>query len=303
MHLQIRRSQHAAINPSITIILRVGAGGHGVPPLASHDGRVRYKFASFWNRNHTHKILKRSAENFRAMLEAEKKATALSALRSSSIRAGQERAKALEESIRKIDKCEPFVKDEVLVDIYNDVFPCTAEQFFNTFLGDNSNYTNEYRSARKDSNLVVGQWHAANEYEGLVRELTFRSVCKSPMCPPDTAVTEWQHVVLSAAKTVLVFETVQQAHDVPFGSHFEVHCRWRVETNSMSSSSIDVKAGAHFKKWCVMQSKVKAGAVDEYKKEVKSMIEAACSYLKSKTSVDEIDKGPTSSSSGVQENA
>lgn len=222
MHLQIRRSQHAAINPSITIILRVGAGGHGVPPLASHDGRVRYKFASFWNRNHTHKILKRSAENFRAMLEAEKK---------------------------------------------------------------------------------VGQWHAANEYEGLVRELTFRSVCKSPMCPPDTAVTEWQHVVLSAAKTVLVFETVQQAHDVPFGSHFEVHCRWRVETNSMSSSSIDVKAGAHFKKWCVMQSKVKAGAVDEYKKEVKSMIEAACSYLKSKTSVDEIDKGPTSSSSGVQENA
>ena len=41
----------------------------------------------------------------------------------------------------------------------------------------------------------------------------------------------------------------------------------------------------------------------QYKKEVKSMIEAACSYLKSKTSVDEIDKGPTSSSSGVEENA
>ena len=49
----------------------------------------------------------------------DEQATALSALRSSSIRAGQERAKALEESIRKIDKCEPFVKDEVLADIYN----------------------------------------------------------------------------------------------------------------------------------------------------------------------------------------
>ena len=49
----------------------------------------------------------------------DEQATALSALRSSSIRAGQERAKALEESIHKADKCEPFVKDEVLVDIYH----------------------------------------------------------------------------------------------------------------------------------------------------------------------------------------
>ncbi|BBN70154.1 C2 domain-containing protein / GRAM domain-containing protein [Prunus dulcis] len=30
---EIRRSQHAFINPAITIILRMGAGGHGVPPL------------------------------------------------------------------------------------------------------------------------------------------------------------------------------------------------------------------------------------------------------------------------------
>lgn len=35
---QIRRSQHAFINPAITIILRVGAGGHGVPPLGNPDG-------------------------------------------------------------------------------------------------------------------------------------------------------------------------------------------------------------------------------------------------------------------------
>nr|GMD95025.1 BAG-associated GRAM protein 1-like isoform X1 [Ipomoea batatas] len=35
---EIRRSQHAFINPAITIILRVGAGGHGVPPLGNPDG-------------------------------------------------------------------------------------------------------------------------------------------------------------------------------------------------------------------------------------------------------------------------
>ena len=38
LFLKIRRSQHAFINPAITIILRMGAGGHGVPPLGSPDG-------------------------------------------------------------------------------------------------------------------------------------------------------------------------------------------------------------------------------------------------------------------------
>lgn len=278
---EIRRSQHAVINPAITIILRLGAGGLGVPPLGSSDGRVRYKFASFWNRNHALKILQRSAKNFLVMLEAEKKAKALSEIRahSSSKRTGQQKPKVLEENISKTDKFQPFVKDEALVSIYNDKFPCTAEQFFNLLLSDDSNYTNEYRSARKDSNVIIGQWHATDEYEGLVRELTFRSICKSPMCPPDTAMTEWQHVVLSPTKTVLVFETVQQAHDVPFGSYFEVHCRWHLETCSESLSTLEVKAGAHFKKWCVMQSKIKSGAIDEYKREVRLMIDTACSYI------------------------
>ncbi|VAI34701.1 unnamed protein product [Triticum turgidum subsp. durum] len=37
---EIRRSQHAVINPAITIFLRTGAGGHGVPPLGCPDGRI-----------------------------------------------------------------------------------------------------------------------------------------------------------------------------------------------------------------------------------------------------------------------
>ena len=40
--------------------------------LFCFSGRVRYKFASFWNRNHTLRILQRATKNFRAMLEAEK---------------------------------------------------------------------------------------------------------------------------------------------------------------------------------------------------------------------------------------
>ncbi|KAH1060221.1 hypothetical protein GLYMA_02G137700v4 [Glycine max] len=289
---EIRRSQHAFINPAITIILRMGAGGHGVPPLGSPDGRVRYMFASFWNRNHAFRNLQRAAKNFHEMLEAEKKENAESELRahSSSVRGNKILDKAPEESMPKTGKLQPFVKEEALVGIYNEVFPCTAEQFFNLLLNDGSNFTSKYRSVRKDTNLLMGQWHTADEYDGQVREITFRSLCNSPMCPPDTAMTEWQHHVLSPDKTNLVFETVQQAHDVPFGSYFEVHCKWSLETINETSCTLDIKVGAHFKKWCVMQSKIKSGAVNEYKKEVDVMLDVARSYIKSNTPNDEDDK-------------
>ncbi|KAK1426397.1 hypothetical protein QVD17_15068 [Tagetes erecta] len=279
---EIRRSQHAVINPAITIVLRMGAGGHGAPPLRSPDGRVRYMFASFWNRNHAIRTLQRAAKNYHSMVEAEKKEQQHSELRASSSSLTHKKpTKVLEESVLK--KHEPFVQEDVLTNIHNDVFASTAEQFFDVLLSDGSNFTSEYRSARKDTNLNIGQWHSAEEYDGQVRELTFRCLCNSPMCPPDTAMTEWQHVLLSADKKSLVFETVQQAHDVPFGSYFEVHCRWAVVTTSESSSTIDVKVGVHFKKWCVMQSKIKSGAISEYKKEVELMLEVARSCINSNT--------------------
>ncbi|XP_061373438.1 BAG-associated GRAM protein 1 [Gastrolobium bilobum] len=293
---EIRRSQHAFINPAITIILRMGAGGHGVPPLGSPDGRVRYKFASFWNRNHAFRNLQRAAKNFHEMLEAEKKENAESELRahSSSVRGSKILEKVPQESMPKTGKLQPFIKEEALVGIYNDVFPTTAELFFNLLLNDDSKFTSEYRSVRKDTKLVMGQWHTADEYDGQVREITFRSLCNSPMCPPDTAMTEWQHHVLSPDKKNLVFETVQQAHDVPFGSYFEVHCKWSLETTNESSCILDIKVGAHFKKWCVMQSKIKSGAVNEYKKEVEVMLDVARSYIKSHTSNNEIDRASSS---------
>ncbi|WJX44308.1 BAG-associated GRAM protein 1, variant 2 [Trifolium repens] len=293
---EIRRSQHAFINPAITIILRMGAGGHGVPPLGSPDGRVRYKFASFWNRNHAIRNLQRAAKNFREMLETEKKENAESELRahSSSVRRSNIMDKVPETSMPKARKLQTFTKEEALVGIYNDDFPCTAEQFFNLLLKDDSKFTSKYRSVRKDTNLVMGQWHTAEEYDGQVREITFRSLCNSPMCPPDTAMTEWQHVVLSSDKNNLVFETVQQAHDVPFGSYFEVHCKWSLETTGESSCTLDIRVGAHFKKFCLMQSKIKSGAVNEYKKEVDVMLDVARSYIKSHTSDDENDKASSS---------
>uniref|UniRef100_A0A453LCE3 VASt domain-containing protein n=1 Tax=Aegilops tauschii subsp. strangulata TaxID=200361 RepID=A0A453LCE3_AEGTS len=203
---EIRRSQHAVINPAITIFLRTGAGGHGVPPLGCPDGRVRYKFASFWNRNHTFRALQRAMKNFHAMIEAEKQERAQSALRalSSSRKNSSKEINVPEDCADLTGQLQPFVKEEVLVSVFNGTFPCTAEQFFNNLLSDDSSYITEYRTARQDKDINLGQWHVADEYDGQVRELNCKSICHSPMCPPYSAMTEWQHMVLSANKTDLV---------------------------------------------------------------------------------------------------
>ncbi|GFP95614.1 putative disease resistance protein rga4 [Phtheirospermum japonicum] len=88
-------------------------------------GRVRYKFAFFWNRNYALRGLQRTVKNYHAMLEAEKKEKEQSALRAhnSSLKA--------------------------------DVFPSTAEQFFKFLLDDGSTFTNEYRGVRNDSSVVM----------------------------------------------------------------------------------------------------------------------------------------------------
>ncbi|KAL0432888.1 UNVERIFIED_CONTAM: BAG-associated GRAM protein 1 [Sesamum latifolium] len=323
---EIRRSQHAFINPAITIILRVGAGGHGVPPLESADGRVRYKFASFWNRNQSLKALQQAVKNYHMTLEAEKKGKEQSELldfikeeeqlespdfvkekehpalldylkedqsvrdaHSCSSRGSESQSKISEESVAKPERFQPFIKEEVLTRIYNDLFPFTAEQFFKFLLDDGSTFTSEYHTDRKDFNLIVGQWRASDEYNGQVREVSYRSLCNFPMCPPDIPVTEWQHVVLSADKKTLVFETIQQTQGVPFASYFEGHCRWLVETNSESRCTVDIRFGLHFKKWCILQSRIKTGAIDDNKKVYKIRLDAARSYINSRTSASEIE--------------
>ncbi|KAH7572912.1 hypothetical protein JRO89_XS03G0032500 [Xanthoceras sorbifolium] len=167
--------------------------------------------------------------------------------RSSSVKGSQGQAKIPEDNVSKMEKLQAFIKEEVLVGIYNDVFPCTAEQFFSLLLNDDSRFLNEYRSERKDTNLNVGQWHPADQYDG------------------------------------------------------QVHCRWCFETNAENSCTIDIKVGAHFKKWCIMQSKIKAGAINEYKKEVDLMLEVARSYIKSHTSRPDGEITEPTASSSVTE--
>ncbi|KAG4401129.1 hypothetical protein GLYMA_07G207902v4 [Glycine max] len=119
LFLKIQRSELALINPAITIILRKGAGGHGVPPfspLGSPDGRVGCMFASFVDRNKALENLQRASKNFHEILEAGKENAEpeLRAL-SDSARGSKALDKALEESMPKTGKLQPFIKEEALV--------------------------------------------------------------------------------------------------------------------------------------------------------------------------------------------
>ncbi|XP_062219581.1 BAG-associated GRAM protein 1-like [Phragmites australis] len=279
---EIKRSQHSLINPAITIFLNAGTSGHGVPRSCNQNGRVRYMFTSFWNRNHTFRALETALQSYRATFEAEKQMRAHLLLQRGSddlINSKANNIKSAKKSIEKDITFQPFINKHVLVDVTSNTFPGTTEKFFSAILGDNSMFFQQYRDARKDTDLKLSKWCASKEYGGKVRKLTFRSLCHSPLCPPDTAVTEWQHASFSNDKRNLIYETKQQAHDVPFGSYFEIHSRWSLRTTSSSTCQIDIKIGVNMKKWCILQSKIKSGATDEYRREVCKILEATCDYI------------------------
>ncbi|XP_066318839.1 BAG-associated GRAM protein 1-like [Miscanthus floridulus] len=291
---EIKRSQHSLINPAITIFLNAGAGGHGTPRACSQNGRIRYTFASFWSRNRTFRALEAALQSYEATLEAEKQVRAhvlLQIERNSVFCSKSDNTNTPEKNIEKAIKFQPFINDHVLADVTSKFFPGTPEKFFSTILGDNSMFFQQYRDARKDTNLKLSRWCASEEYGGKVREVTFRSQCHSPLCPPDTAVTEWQHASFSRDKRNLIYETKHQAHDVPFGSYFEIHCRWSLRTTSSSTCQVNIKIGVNMKKWCILQSRIKSGATDEYRREVCKILEAACDYfLKSESNSHDSDE-------------
>ncbi|CAI5998664.1 unnamed protein product [Closterium sp. NIES-64] len=289
---EVRRSTHALINPAMTVVLHLGTGGHGVPPLPSPDGRVKYKFASFWNRGHAMRLLQEAIAEFwkteeAAALEEEQDRLRAISMRDGALEGLSFRGAALEAAEEEKEK-QPFLDLTVLEHLLQFEVPCTAETYFNLLYSDSSDFVVVYRAKRKDTELKVGEWKETEQYGGKMREVTYRSLCDSPMCPPSTAMTEWQHTAFSAPDHKhLVLELINQAHDVPFGSYFEVHAQWTVKTTSDNpespSCSAELKAGVHFKKWCMMQGKIRQGAQAEMKRNSQAMMEMAMTYIAERT--------------------
>ncbi|CAI5495246.1 unnamed protein product [Closterium sp. Naga37s-1] len=289
---EVRRSTHALINPAMTVVLHLGTGGHGVPPLPSPDGRVKYKFASFWNRGHAMRLLQEAIAEFwkteeAAALEEEQDRLRAISMRDGALEGLSFRGPASEAAEEEKEK-QPFLDLTVLEHLLQFEVPCTAGTYFNLLYSDSSDFVVVYRAKRKDTELKVGEWKETEQYGGKLREVTYRSLCDSPMCPPSTAMTEWQHTAFSAPDhTHLVLELINQAHDVPFGSYFEVHAQWTVKTTSDNpespSCSAELKAGVHFKKWCMMQGKIRQGAQAEMKRNSQAMMEMATTYIAERT--------------------
>ncbi|TVT99119.1 hypothetical protein EJB05_20903, partial [Eragrostis curvula] len=254
---EIKRSQHSLINPAITIFVHASAGGHGTPCSCSLHGRVKYMFTSFWNRNRTFRALESAIQNYQATFEAEKQVRAQLLLARGGNNVTNSKTisiKAAGKGIEKAVTFQPFINEHVLVDATSDTFPGTSEAFFGAILGDNSTFFQQYRDGRKDTDLKMSKWCASEEYGGRVRKVTFRSLCHSPLCPPDTA----------------------EFYLIPW---LQIHCRWSLRTTSSSTCQVDIKIGVNMKKWCILQSKIKSGATDEYRREVCKILKAACNFF------------------------
>ncbi|GAQ87567.1 C2 domain-containing protein [Klebsormidium nitens] len=275
---EIRKSYHALINPAVTIVLRVGAGGHGVPPLSSPDGRAKYKFASFWNRNHAWRVLQRSKKAYHELEKQQAHEERGTLLRASSLRdmtsaAAEAVAASPEVTLERLKTpprpaaaLEPFLSEEKLTEIIQDTLPITAADFFDYYYSDESDLTEQFRiGSRKDTNLQAERWQPSEQYGGLVRKVTFRFLCTSPMCPYDSAMTDWQHVMYDERDQVLTLEVISQAHDIPFASFFEVQNKFIVKTAGPSSCDVTAYTGVHFKKFFMLAGKIRSGALAECK--------------------------------------
>ena len=130
---ELRKSLHALINPAITIILRAGSGGHGVPPLSSPDGRPKYKLTSFWNRGHIFRILRHLQADYSQQTQVATHSAEQTLLRVQSSRSshhteseegegeGEERTVSPQAQegglVAKVGEVQPFLDDKVLHDL------------------------------------------------------------------------------------------------------------------------------------------------------------------------------------------
>ncbi|OAY82990.1 hypothetical protein ACMD2_16592 [Ananas comosus] len=253
---EIRWSQHACINPAITIVLHIGAGGHGVPPLCSSNGRVKYKFTSFWNRNRAFKALQDAVKKYRAILEAEKQVYE-TLQQAHDVPFGSYFEIHSRWSIRTSSTTYCMLEIKIGVNMKK---WCIVQSRIK------SGATEEMGIGRVD--WIVGTWTSFGyqrstcyPQDGRVKYkfTSFWNRNRAFKALQD-AVKKYR-AILEAEKQV--YETLQQAHDVPFGSYFEIHSRWSIRTSSTTYCMLEIKIGVNMKKWCIVQSRIKSGATEE----------------------------------------
>ena len=152
----VRPSSHAVLNAALSVALRTGADGGALGEWASRSaktGALKLKFASFWQRGRTQKVLQRLLDRSRAAT-AEATAAVSAGLAPGTFSGGgtgllrgrPEEREALAEA----------------------PFPLNPQQFWDRFWADDSTFPHDFARTCGDQDCFVGlwKWRPAGMVEG-----------------------------------------------------------------------------------------------------------------------------------------
>ena len=250
----VRPSAHAVINPALSIVLSqdFDAAPYGIPLVPGKSGDKKVKFASFWNRGRTQKILEglvQKATDHGADAEEDPP-------RGGFLKGAREHREVIGQA----------------------VFPMGTREFFERFWSDDSTFVHEFNRHAGSEDCFVGLWKWDPDH-GMERQVNYKATFVGNPLSPKTRVVEDQHYQLLQDVQGLVIETSTTIADTPLAGDVTIEAEWEIVRMDSDVCKATVSMGTHFGDTVMLPGKITAGALAEGKKNVNAWIELALQSL------------------------
>jgi len=130
---------------------------------------------------------------------------------------------------------------------------CNAEELWTLCFADGSRFTEAFRSARGECDIVVPPW--SQDGEAYTRQVTFRAPLEAmrairlPGIPTSTRIREDQRCVLHRlhdGSTAIVLEASSAQLDIPYGDSFVLDTRLELRSAAVeAAAAAEAAAGTH----------------------------------------------------------
>eukprot|EP00004_Rigifila_ramosa_P011096 TRINITY_DN2339_c0_g2_i6.p1 TRINITY_DN2339_c0_g2~~TRINITY_DN2339_c0_g2_i6.p1 ORF type:complete len:365 (-),score=68.45 TRINITY_DN2339_c0_g2_i6:43-1137(-) len=197
----------------------------------------------------------------------------------------------------------PFTSPEGLNvhEIGNQEYNMTAVQFFEMFWADSSSMCLDYRTARQDFDLKIGQWQDHATF-GKIRELEYRVFTNAPIGPRTAKVNETQRYSWDKDKTVLFVESICHMTEVPYCDCFCIETKFSLSPieGAPQRTKLLLTTGVRFLKSCWIQDTIESNtnkkSKESYAQWIQMSVEMAENGGKLKAAAAESQPGPSASS-------